>query len=106
MGAEGDGPNLEELARRMEALERENRELREGLGSGASEREVGTPQQQPQATQAKEMPNASSKAVSGLLLGPRNKQAYSRPLLGVLPPYLLGVVVTCAVAGYGGFFAL
>jgi hypothetical protein len=32
MGTEDDnGPNLEELARRMEALERENRELREAV---------------------------------------------------------------------------
>jgi hypothetical protein len=106
MGAEDNGPNLEELARRMEALERENRELREELGSGASEREFGTPQQQPQATQAKEVPDASSKTVSGVLLGSRNKQAYSRPLVGVIPPYLVGVVVTCAVAAYGGYSAL
>jgi hypothetical protein len=106
MGAEDNGPNLEELGQRMEKLEQENRELREELGSGASEREFGTPQQQPQATQAKEMPDASSKRVSGLLLGPRNKQDYSRPLVGILPPYLLGVVLTCAVAGYGGFYAL
>ena len=106
MGAEDNGPNLEELARRMEALERENRELREERGSGASEREFGTPQQQPQATQAKEMPDASSKTVSGLLLGPRKKQAYSRPLVGVLPSYVVGLVVTCAVAAYGSFYAL
>jgi hypothetical protein len=122
MGAEDNGPNLEELtrrmealerenqelreARRMEALERENRELREELGSSASKHEFGTPQQQPQATQAKEMTDASSKTVGGLLLGPRNKQAYSRPLVGVLPSYVVGLVVTCAVAGYGGFYAL
>jgi hypothetical protein len=106
MGAEDNGPNLEELGQRMEKLERENRELREALGSGASEHEFGTPQQQPQATQAKEMPDASSKRVSGLLLGPRNKQAYSRPLVGVIPSYMVGLVVTCAVAGYGGFYAL
>jgi hypothetical protein len=106
MGAEDNGPNLEELARRMEALERENRELREELGSRAPEREFETPQQQPQATQAKEMTDASSKTVGGLLLGPRNKQAYSRPLVGVLPSYVVGLVVTCAVAGYGGFYAL
>src|SRR5215211_6551180 len=106
MGAEDNGPNLEELGRRMEALERENRELREALGSSASKHEFGTPQQQPQATQAKEMTDASSKTVGGLLLGPRNKQAYSRPLVGVLPSYVVGLVVTCAVAGYGGFYAL
>jgi hypothetical protein len=104
MGAEDNGPNLEELGRRMEKLEREeNRELREELGSRDS---VGTPQQQPQATQTKEMADASSKTVSGLLLGPRNKQAYSRPLVGVIPSYVVGVVVTSAVAGYGGFYAL
>jgi hypothetical protein len=106
MGAEDNGPNLEELGQRMEKLERENRELREALGSNASEHEFGTPQQQPQATQAKERPDASSKTVGGLLLGPRKKQAYSRPLVGVLPPYVVGLVVTCAVAGYGGFYAL
>src|SRR5215211_7161125 len=106
MGAEDNGPNLEELGRRMEALERENRELREALGSSASKHEFGAPQQQPQATQAKEMTDASSKTVGGLLLGPRNKQAYSRPLVGVLPSYVVGLVVTCAVAGYGGFYAL
>src|SRR5215207_7340672 len=106
MGAEDNGPNLEELGRRMEALERENRELREALGSSASDHGFGTPQQQPQAPQAKEMTDASSKTVGGLLLGPRNKQAYSRPLVGVLPSYVVGLVVTCAVAGYGGFYAL
>jgi hypothetical protein len=106
MGVEDNGPNLEELGQRMEKLERENREMREELGSGASEREFGMSQQQPQATQAKEMSDASSKTVSGVLLGPRNKQAYSRPLVGVIPSYLVGVVVTCAVAGYGGFYAL
>jgi hypothetical protein len=102
MGAEDNGPNLEELARRMEALERENRELREALGSGTPDRELERPQQ----PQAKEMTDASSKTVGGLLLGPRNKQAYSRPLVGVLPSYVVGLVVTCAVAGYGGFYAL
>src|SRR5215216_3280263 len=106
MGAEDNGPNLEELGRRMEALEQENRELRQALGSSASEREFETPQQQRQATQAKEMTDASSKTVSGLLLGPRNKQAYSRPLVGVLPPYVVGLVVTCAVAAYGSFYAI
>src|SRR5215210_4119041 len=106
MGAEDNGPNLEELGRRMEKLERENRELREELGSSASEHEFGTPQQHPQAKQAKELTNASSKTVRGLLLGPRKKQAYSRPLVGIIPSYVVGLVVTCAVAGYGGFYAL
>jgi hypothetical protein len=47
MDAEDDGPNLGELAQRMEemdqrleALERENRVLREALDSGASHREL------------------------------------------------------------------
>ena len=67
MGGEDDNrQNLEKLARRMEALERENRELREALGSGAPDRELERPQQ----PQAKEMPVASSKTVRGLLLGP------------------------------------
>src|SRR5215218_1139325 len=100
MGGEDNGPNLEELARRMEALERENQELREALGSGASDRRVETPQQQPQATQAKEVAVASTKTVRGLLLGPRDEQAYSRPFAGVLPSYLVGLLLTCAVAAY------
>jgi hypothetical protein len=44
-GEDDNRQNLEELARRMEALERENRELREALGSGASERQLETTQQ-------------------------------------------------------------
>ena len=44
-GEDDNRQNLEELAERMEALERENRELREALGSGASERQLETPQQ-------------------------------------------------------------
>jgi hypothetical protein len=113
MGGEDNGQNLEELARRMEAqaqrmeaLERENRELREALGSGASEREGETPHQQPQATQAREMTVASSKTVRGLLLGPRDEQAYSRPLAGVLPSYVVGWLLTCAVAAFGTYIAL
>jgi hypothetical protein len=115
MGGEDDnGQNLEELARRMEeqaqkleALERENRELREALGSGASHRDLERPQQQPppQATQAKEMAVASSKTVRGLLLGPRDEQAYSRPLAGILPSYVVGWLLTCAVAAYGAYIA-
>jgi hypothetical protein len=112
MGAEDNGQNLEELARRMEAqakrleaLERENRELREALASGASHRQLETPQQQPQATQANEMTVASSKTVRGLLLGPRDEQAYSRPLAGVLPSYVVGWLLTCAVGAYGAYIA-
>jgi hypothetical protein len=103
MGKEDNGQNLEELARRMEALERENRELREALGSGASERQLESPQQQPQA---KEMTVASSKTVRGLLLGPRDEQAYSRPLAGVLPSYMVGWLLTCAVGAFGTYIAL
>lgn len=105
MGGEDNGPNLEEVARRIEALERENRKLREALRSGASEREVEPPQQQSQATQAREMPVASSKTVRGLLLGPRDEQAYSRPLAGVLPSYMVGWLLTCAVGAYGAYMA-
>jgi hypothetical protein len=106
MGAEDNGPNMEEVARRMEALERENRELREMIGRGASDREVETPQQHPQASQARMMPVASSKTVRGLLLGPRDEQAYSRPLAGVLPSYMVGWLLTCAVAAFGTYIAL
>jgi hypothetical protein len=112
MGGEDGGQNLEELARRMEAqakrleaLERENQELREALGSGTSEREGETPHQQPQATQAKEITVASSKTVRGLLLGPRDAQAYSRPLAGVLPSYVVGWLLTCAVGVYAAYIA-
>ncbi len=105
MGGEDHGPNLEEVARRIEALERENRELHEALRSGAADREAETPQQQPQAIRAKEMPVASSKTVRGLLFGPRDRQAYSRPLAGVLPSYMVGWLLTCAVAAYGAYIA-
>jgi hypothetical protein len=83
MGGEDNGANSEELARRIEALERENQELREALGRGASHRESERPQQQPQA---REVTDASSKTVRGLLLGPRDEQAYSRPLAGISCP--------------------
>lgn len=103
MGGEHDnGPNLEELAQRLEALERENRELREALGSGASEHPSRTPQQQPQA---KQMAGASPKTVRGSLLGPRDEEAYSRPSVGVLPSYVVGWLLTCAVAAYGAYMA-
>jgi hypothetical protein len=106
MGAEDDnGQNLEELTRRMEALERENRELREALGSGASERRWETPHQQPQPARAGETTLASAKTVRGLLLGPRDEQAYSRPLTGVLPSYVVGWLLTCAVAAYAAYVA-
>jgi hypothetical protein len=39
MGGEDNGSSSEELARRIEALERENQELREALRRGASYRE-------------------------------------------------------------------
>jgi hypothetical protein len=105
MGAEdGNGRRLEELARRMEALERENRELREALGDGASERNSETPQQ-PRPTLAQEETTASPKTVRGLLLGPRDEQAYSRPLAGVLPSYAVGWLLTCAVAAYAAYVA-
>ncbi len=111
MGGEDSRHNLEELARRMEAqaqrleaLEQENRELREALGSGASERQLERPQQ-PQTTQAKEMSVASSMTVRGLLLGPRDEQAYSRPLARVLPSYVVGWLLTCAVGAYGAYIA-
>jgi hypothetical protein len=106
MSTEDNGPNLEELARRMEALERENRELREALGSRAPDRELETHQQRPQATQAKEVTVASSKTVRGLLLGPRDEQAYARPLARVLPSYVVGWLLTCAVGAYGTYIAL
>jgi hypothetical protein len=102
MDGEDNGQTLEELARRLEALERENRELREALGSGASHRELERPHQQPQA---REMTVASSKTVRGLLLGPRDEQAYSRPLVRVLPSYVVGWLLTCAVGAYGAYIA-
>jgi hypothetical protein len=101
MGGEDDNrQDLGELARRMEALERENRELREALGSGARDRELERSQQQPS-----EMPLASSKTVRGLLLGPRNEQAYTHPLKGVLPSYVVGWLLTCAVGAFGAYIA-
>jgi hypothetical protein len=48
---------------------------------------------------------ASSKTVRGLLLGPRDAQAYFRPLVGVLPSYVVGWLLTCAVAAYGAYIA-
>ncbi len=97
MGAEDNGPNagelaqrMEELAHRVEELERENRVLREALDSGTSHRELER-QQPPQATQANQRTLASTKTVRGLLLGPRDELAYSRPLAGVLPSYTVGL---------------
>ena len=106
MGGEHDeGPNPQGLARRMEALERENRELREALGGAASDREPRTRHQQPRATQAQGVTGASSKTVRALLLGPREEQAYSRPLARVLPSYVAGWLLTCAAAAYGAYVA-
>jgi hypothetical protein len=102
----GTGQNLEELARRLEALERENRGLREALGSGTPDHELETPQQRPQAPQAQGTTVASSETVRDLLLGPRDEQAYSRPFVGVFPSYVAGWLLTCAVAAYGCFVAL
>ena len=69
MGAEDNGPNagelsqrMEELAHRVEELERENRVLREALDSGASHRELER-QQPPQATQANQRTLASTKSL-------------------------------------------
>jgi hypothetical protein len=113
MDREDNGQNLEklaqsidELARRLEALEREDRESRKVVGNGASARRLETPQQRPQATQVNEMAVASPKTVRGLLLGPRDEQAYSRPLVGVLPSYMVGWLLTCAIAAYGPYVAL
>jgi hypothetical protein len=89
MGAKDNGPNAGELAHRVEELERENRVLREALDSGASHYELER-QQPPQATQANQRTLASTKTVRGLLLGPRDERAYSRPLAGVLPSYTVG----------------
>lgn len=107
MGGENNGPNLEKLAQRIDALEREIRELRQTLGSGATHHELEMPQQQPQPTQTKEIAAvASSKTVGGLLLSSRDEQAYSRPFVGVLPSYVVGWLLTCAVAAYGPYVAL
>ena len=112
MGGEDNGQSLEELARRieaqtqrLEAIERENQELRETLGSGASDSRSERPQQQPRVTRPKEMTVASSKTVRALLLGPRDEQAYSRPFVGVLSSYVVGWLLTCAVAAYGSYIA-
>jgi hypothetical protein len=102
MGGEDNGSSSEELARRIEALERENQELREALGRGERHRGSERPQQQPQA---REVTDASPKTVRGLLLGPRDEQAYSRPLAGVLPSYVVGWLLTCAVGAYGAYIA-
>ena len=102
MGGEDTGPNPDELARRIEALERENRELRDALVSGASHGESKVSRQQPQASGAID---ASPKTVRGLLLGPRNEQAYSRPLASVLPSYVVGWLLTLAVGSYGAYIA-
>lgn len=102
MGGEDNGSSSEELARRIEALERENQELREALGRSASQRESERSQQH---QQARVITDASSRTARGLLLGPRDEQAYSRPLAGVLPSYVVGWILTCAVGAYGAYRA-
>jgi hypothetical protein len=102
MGEEDTGPNSDELARRIEALERENRELRETLVSGASHSESKGARQQAQASGATD---ASPETVRGLLLGPRSERAYSRPLARVLPAYVVGWLLTLAVGSYGAYIA-
>jgi len=105
MGAEDDAPNMDELTRRAEALERENRELRESLGSIASDRRSGTPPQQPRATRPQEMTPAPPKTVRTLLPGPRDEQAYARPFAGVSSSYAVGWLLACAAAAYGSYVA-
>ena len=102
MGGEDTGPNPDELARKIEALERENRELRDALASGAPHGEAKGARQQPQASGA---PDASPKTVRGLFLGPRNERAYFRPLAGVFPSYVVGWLSTLAVGSYGAYIA-
>jgi hypothetical protein len=102
MGGGDTGPNPEELARRIEALERENRELRDALISGAPHGGSKEARQQPQASGA---PDASSETVRELLLGPRNERAYSRPWTRVLPSYVVGWLLTLAVGSYGAYMA-
>jgi len=48
----------------------------------------------------------SSKTVRSQLLGPRDEQAYSRPLARVLASYVVGWLLTCAVAAYGPYIGL
>jgi hypothetical protein len=102
MGGEVNEPNSDELVRRIEALQRENQELRDALGSGASHSESKGPRQRPRAS---DVPDASSKTVRGLLLGPRDEQAYSRSLVRVLPTYVVGCLLTFAVGAYGAYIA-
>ena len=96
MGGEGTGPNSDELARRIEALERENRELRDALASGIPHGEAKGAQQQPQASGVTDV---SSKTVRRLLLGPRDEEAYLRPLAGVFPSYVVGWLLTRSPSG-------
>jgi hypothetical protein len=102
MGGEDTGPNPDELARRIEALERENRELRDALINDALHGESAEVRQQPHASGATD---ASPETVRGLLLGPRNERAYSRPLAGVWPSYVVGWLLTLAVGSYGAYIA-
>ena len=102
MGGRDTGPDPDELARRIEALERDNRELRNALISGAPHGESKQARQQPQASGASD---ASPETVRGLLLGPRNERAYSHPFAGVLPSYVVGWLLTLAVGSYGAYIA-
>lgn len=102
MGGENTGPNPEELLRRIEALERGYRELRDAHTNGAPRGELEEVRQRPRASGATD---ASPETVRGLLLGPRNERAYSRPLAGVWPSYLVGWLLTLAVGSYGAYIA-
>jgi len=101
-GGGDTGPDPDEQARRIEALERENRELRNALISGAPHGESKEARQQPQASGATD---ASRTTVRGLLLGVRGEEAYSHPVAEVLPPYAVGCLLTFACGAYGAYMA-
>ena len=100
MGGGDTGPDPDEQARRIEALERENRELRNALISGAPHGESKEARQQPQASGATD---ASRTTVRGLLLGARGEEAYSHLVAEVLPPYAVGCLLTFACGAYGAY---
>ena len=102
MGGGVTGPDPDELARRIEALERENRELRDALVNGSPRGGSKEARQQPHGGGAAD---ASPETVRELLLGPRNQQAYSRPLSRVLPSYVVGWLLTLSVGSYGAYMA-